>query len=80
MDEWPDKVKSIQSGWIGKIEGVKIFFQTINNKTIEIFTNTPQNLYTSQSMMINAFHDSVKNIIEVFPELKNAVLQILTVD
>ncbi|QJC36587.1 leucine--tRNA ligase [Enterobacteriaceae endosymbiont of Donacia simplex] len=38
LDGWPKKIKNMQKNWIGKIEGIKIFFKIYNiNYTFSVF-------------------------------------------
>ena len=43
LDNWPNKVKLMQSNWIGKSVGCEIDFQLSNSKEkIKVFTNSPR--------------------------------------
>jgi len=39
LDQWPDTVKSMQRGWIGKSNGASVNFKILGSeKSIEVFT------------------------------------------
>ena len=46
LDSWPNKVKVMQSNWIGKSVGAEIDFKVSeNNSIIKIFTTRPDTMY-----------------------------------
>ena len=47
---WPQKVKTMQSNWIGKSEGVEISFSIIGNNIsnqnfIKVYTTRPDTIF-----------------------------------
>ena len=43
--DWPDRVKTMQSNWIGRSEGAEVTFATEDGSPIEIFTTRPDTLW-----------------------------------
>ena len=79
LSEWPEKVKTMQSNWIGKSEGLEIYFEiekadNYKNKKIKIFTTRPDTIFGATFCAISTKHplaieisnknNSVKNFIE----------------
>jgi len=53
--DWPEKIKLMQTNWIGKSYGTEIDF-TINNESWPVFTTRPDTLYGVTFMVISAQH------------------------
>jgi len=44
--EWPEKVKTMQRNWIGKSEGVTIYFEVAGSKErLEVYTTCPETIF-----------------------------------
>ncbi len=51
--EWPDKVKKMQSDWIGKSYGAEVDFKVEgHDKSIKVFTTRPDTLYGATFMVL----------------------------
>ncbi len=65
--EWPEKVKTMQRNWIGKSEGVEIFFtaKSIDGKTLDlpIFTKFPETIYGTTFLVIAPNHPLVNDLV-----------------
>ncbi|WP_105614223.1 leucine--tRNA ligase [Vallitalea okinawensis] len=61
--EWPEKVKKMQSDWIGKSYGAEIDFEVegLENK-IKVFTTRPDTLYGSTFMVLAPEQAMVKEL------------------
>ncbi len=61
---WPDKVRTMQSNWIGRSEGVEINFQLQLDKQIQIsvFTTRPDTLYGVTYIALSADHPLVEKL------------------
>ena len=68
LKEWPDKVKTMQTNWIGKSVGAEINFNIINSiekeKKIKIYTTRPDTLYGATFIAISSQHILAKNLSE----------------
>jgi len=61
--EWPEKVKKMQSEWIGKSSGCLIDFKIEDRKeSIEIFTTRPDTIYGSTFVVLAPEHELIKDI------------------
>ena len=70
--DWPEKVKKMQSDWIGKSYGAEIDFQVdSNDKKIKVFTTRPDTLYGACFMVLAPEHSIIKDIVT--DEQKEAV-------
>jgi leucyl-tRNA synthetase len=59
LDEWPNKVKTMQKNWIGKSFGCEIDFQiegTLPVKNIKCFTTRPDTLFGFSFLAISVDH------------------------
>jgi len=53
--EWPERIKKMQSDWIGKSEGIEIDF-TIDGEKWAVFTTRPDTIFGVTFMVISAQH------------------------
>jgi len=69
--DWPDKVKKMQSDWVGKSQGAEIDFEiNLTNKTapgcdaisIRAYTTRPDTLFGATFMVLAPEHDLVSQI------------------
>ena len=57
LDKWPNKVKIMQSNWIGKSTGAEINFKLTNEGGfIKIFTTRPDTIYGATFLAISTEH------------------------
>ncbi|ODA68017.1 Leucine--tRNA ligase [Methyloligella halotolerans] len=62
LERWPEKVRLMQSNWIGRSEGMLVLFETIaetapeNVPTIQVFTTRPDTLFGASFLAIAADH------------------------
>ncbi len=74
--EWPEKVKTMQRNWIGRSEGVDIFFTVERSGQeikIPIYTTTPGTLFGVTFLVMAPDHDLVARIVA--PEHMNDIIQ-----
>ena len=67
LDNWPSKVKIMQSNWIGKSQGAEINFmiknpENLNCKSINIFTTRPDTIFGASFCAISLEHEIVKKL------------------
>ena len=60
--DWPDRVKSLQTNWIGRSEGASVIFHTEQGDPIEIFTTRPDTLWGATFMVLAPEHPLVQQI------------------
>ncbi|KAK6464599.1 hypothetical protein DFJ63DRAFT_311900 [Scheffersomyces coipomensis] len=65
LNEWPDKVKTMQKNWIGESTGAEIIFPTTNQNIPEltVFTSRPDTLFSVQFLAISVSHPLVTEYI-----------------
>jgi len=58
LNEWPNKVKVMQSNWIGKSIGAEIDFTLSNSsKKIKVFTTRPDTIYGATFLALSPEHN-----------------------
>ena len=58
LNGWPNKVKVMQSNWIGRSIGAEIDFEIINDsKKIKIFTTRPDTIYGATFIALSVDHE-----------------------
>lgn len=69
--DWPERVQTLQTNWIGRSEGASVIFHTDGGDAIEIFTTRPDTLWGATFMVLSPEHPLVEKIVT--PEQKKAV-------
>ena len=69
--DWPERVKTLQTNWIGRSEGASVNFRTESGDDIEIFTTRPDTLWGATFMVFSPEHPLVDKLTT--PEHKAAV-------
>ena len=69
LSDWPEKVKLMQSNWIGKSVGAEINFKINNSKNFKfdkicVFTTRPDTLFGASFCAISTDHPVAKEIIK----------------
>ncbi len=74
LENWPNKVKIMQSNWIGKSIGAEIDFQLSEGDTkIKIFTTRPDTIYGATFIALSSEHELVNKISKNNNELKKFI-------
>lgn len=60
--DWPDRVRTLQTNWIGRSEGASVSFKTETADTFEIFTTRPDTLWGVTFMVLAPEHPLVDKI------------------
>src|SRR5512135_2714720 len=69
--DWPERVKTLQTNWIGRSEGASVIFRTEAGDPVEIFTTRPDTLWGATFMVFSPEHPLVERVTS--PEQKDAV-------
>jgi leucyl-tRNA synthetase len=73
LDNWPDKVKTMQKNWIGKSRGLQFSFSLIdgpaNQDRVEVYTTRPDTLNGASFVGISADHPLAKALANENPEI-----------
>ena len=74
LKNWPNKVKIMQSNWIGKSVGAEIDFNISNkNKKITVFTTRPDTIFGATFLALSFEHELVINLSKNDGDLKKFI-------
>lgn len=66
LNQWPEKVITMQKNWIGKSKGAMVNFAIENNDfgidSVEIFTTRPETLFGASFIGVSYAHDIAKSL------------------
>jgi leucyl-tRNA synthetase len=77
LDGWPERVRTMQSNWIGKSEGAEIAF-TCGDETIKVFTTRPDTLMGATYMAVAPEHPLATRAADSNPELADFIAECRT--
>ncbi len=60
--DWPERVRVLQTNWIGRSEGASVIFHTEDGDPMEIFTTRPDTLWGATFMVLAPEHPLVDKI------------------
>ncbi|HWO71928.1 MAG TPA: leucine--tRNA ligase [Dehalococcoidia bacterium] len=60
--DWPERVKAMQTNWIGRSEGANITFSTDVGEPITVFTTRPDTIYGVTFMVLAPEHPLVERL------------------
>jgi leucyl-tRNA synthetase len=60
--DWPERVQTLQTNWIGRSEGASVIFHTEAGDPLEIFTTRPDTLWGATFMVLAPEHPLVEKI------------------
>jgi len=60
--EWPERVRTLQTNWIGRSEGAEIFFKVEGYGPITVFTTRPDTLFGATFFVLSPEHPAVEQI------------------
>ena len=82
LDRWPDKVKLMQSNWIGRSEGLLLRWKVAEGTApageteLEVYTTRPDTIFGASFMAIAADHPMAKAAAAKNPALKSFIEEI----
>ncbi|MBN1994735.1 MAG: leucine--tRNA ligase [Anaerolineae bacterium] len=59
---WPERVRSMQTNWIGRSEGAEVVFKTEKGHALPIFTTRPDTLWGATFMVLAPEHPLIKEL------------------
>ncbi len=69
LKEWPDKVKAMQTNWIGRSEGVNIDFPVAgSDEVLTCYTTRVDTIYGCTYMVLAAEHPLVESLVKDSPD------------
>jgi leucyl-tRNA synthetase len=57
--DWPERVRTLQTNWIGRSEGAMVTFKTEQDDSLEVFTTRPDTLWGATFMVLSPEHPLV---------------------
>jgi leucyl-tRNA synthetase len=60
--DWPERVKTLQTNWIGRSEGARVIFRTEEGQALEVFTTRPDTLWGATFMVLAPEHPLVEKL------------------
>ena len=60
--EWPERVKTLQTNWIGRSEGAEVVFEIEGYGPMEVFTTRPDTLFGATFFVMSPEHPAVEKI------------------
>ena len=74
LNDWPEKVKTMQRNWIGKSHGALIKFSIKNSsEKLEVFTTRPDTIFGATFIAISPQHELAKKIAQKDSEAFNFI-------
>jgi len=74
LADWPERVLSMQTNWIGKSQGVEIYFRLKNSdKIIPVFTTRVDTIFGATYIVLAPEYPLVKEIIRGKPQEKEVL-------
>ena len=71
LEQWPNKVKTMQKNWIGKSKGMQITFNgTRTQDKIKVYTTRPDTIFGASFCAISLDHPIAKKIITINSDAK----------
>ncbi len=70
LDNWPEKVRTMQANWIGRSQGLQFSFERVDGgEGIEVYTTRPDTLNGASFVGISPDHPIAKNLEAENPEV-----------
>ncbi len=60
--DWPERVRTLQTNWIGRSEGASVIFHTQQGDPVEVFTTRPDTLWGVTFMVLAPEHPLVGKV------------------
>jgi leucyl-tRNA synthetase len=74
LDGWPERVRMMQRNWIGRSEGVDIFFRLDDGRDLPCFTTRQDTIYGATYAVLSPDYPDLEAILEGSPR-KDKVLE-----
>ena len=60
--DWPERIRTLQTNWIGRSEGAHVAFRTEQGDSLEVFTTRPDTLWGATFMVLAPEHPLVAKL------------------
>ena len=80
LNQWPNKVKTMQANWIGRSFGVEIDFDIVNadeanQNKLKIYTTRPDTIFGATFCAISQDHPIAKNLLTKYSQIQKFIDQ-----
>ena len=76
LENWPEKVRTMQANWIGKSQGLRAKFSFVDSADgIEVFTTRPDTMFGASFVAIAADHPVAQQMAQTVPELAEFIAE-----
>lgn len=80
LEDWPEQVRTMQSHWIGRSEGIEIQFEVVDHPNqIEVYTTRPDTLMGATYLAIAPQHALALEAAQSNPKIETFVNQCLQI-
>ncbi|MCY1670493.1 leucine--tRNA ligase [Novosphingobium sp. SL115] len=62
LDNWPEKVRTMQENWIGKSQGLQFRFDLSNGESLEVYTTRPDTIFGASFVAVAADHPIAQGV------------------
>jgi len=73
LEGWPGRVTTMQRNWIGRSEGVDIFFRLDDGKPLPCFTTRQDTIFGATYAVLSPDHPEIESILEGSPVKSDAL-------
>ncbi len=75
LPRWPEKVRTMQKNWIGRSEGLRLFFDIEGHDPLEVYTTRPDTIFGACGMAIAADHPLADKLAQDNPALQEFITE-----
>ncbi|HEC00308.1 MAG TPA: leucine--tRNA ligase [Sphingomonadales bacterium] len=75
LPRWPEKVRTMQKNWIGRSEGLRLFFDIEGHDPLEVYTTRPDTIFGACGMAVAADHPLAEKLAQDNPALQDFILE-----
>jgi len=76
LDRWPEKVRTMQTNWIGRSEGARVVWPLDGrDDSVEVFTTRPDTLYGASFIALSPHHPLTAALAATTPALRDFVAE-----
>ncbi len=75
LPRWPEKVRTMQKNWIGRSEGLRLFFNIEGHDPLEVYTTRPDTIFGACGMAVAADHPLAEKLAQDNPALQDFILE-----
>lgn len=75
LPRWPEKVRTMQKNWIGRSEGLRLFFDIDGHDPLEVYTTRPDTIFGACGMAIAADHPLAEKLALDNPALQDFITE-----